>query len=245
VGRGRNVADLSTKGLTKSFGGLVAVNNVDFSISRGEVLGIIGPNGAGKTTFINLITGIFLPTSGTIEFEGKNITSLPAHERARMGLARTYQLIHPMENLNLIENIMIGFLFAGRKSMRDARTEAMKLCDYMGLSDVERHVERLTMLEIKKMEIARAMANSPKVLFLDEIMAGLNSDETKEMIELTKMLAKEHDLAVGVVEHVMGVIRELTDRVIVLESGEILAEGPYSEVSRNPRVIQAYLGGAA
>ncbi len=238
------MAKLTTKKLTKQFGGLVAVHDVSFSIVSGEILGIIGPNGAGKTTFINLISGIYAPTSGTIEFEGKDISLMPAHERAKIGIARTYQLIHPMEDLNLLENVMVGFLFAGNKSMKEARLAATELCTEMGLERLEREVSQLTMLEVKKMEIAHALANTPKVLFLDEIMAGLNTDETKEMIALVKRLARERNLAVGVVEHVMGVIRELTDRVIVLEAGEIIAEGPYEIVSKNKRVIEAYLGGA-
>ena len=238
------MAKLTTKNLTKQFGGLVAVHDVSFSIVSGEILGIIGPNGAGKTTFINLISGIYAPTSGTIEFEGKDISLMPAHERAKIGIARTYQLIHPMEDLNLLENVMVGFLFAGNKSMKEARLAATELCTEMGLERLEREVSQLTMLEVKKMEIAHALANTPKVLFLDEIMAGLNTDETKEMIALVKRLARERNLAVGVVEHVMGVIRELTDRVIVLEAGEIIAEGPYEIVSKNKRVIEAYLGGA-
>ena len=238
------MAKLTTKHLTKQFGGLVAVHDVSFSIVSGEILGIIGPNGAGKTTFINLISGIYAPTSGTIEFEGKDISMMPAHERAKIGIARTYQLIHPMEDLNLLENVMVGFLFAGNKSMKEARIAATELCTEMGLGRLEREVSQLTMLEVKKMEIAHALANTPKVLFLDEIMAGLNTDETIEMIALVKRLARERNLAVGVVEHVMGVIRELTDRVIVLEAGEIIAAGPYEIVSKNKRVIEAYLGGA-
>lgn len=239
------MAELTTRNLTKRFGGLVAVNDVSFSISSGEILGIIGPNGAGKTTFINLISGIHSPTSGAIEFDGRDISLMPAHERAMNGIARTYQLIHPMEDLNLIENVMVGYLFAGKKPLREARRLATGMCASIGLENLDREVSQLTMLEVKKMEIARAMANTPKLLFLDEIMAGLNSDETKEMIALVKRLAKEGNLAVGVVEHVMGVIRELTDRVIVLESGGIIAEGPYEKVSKDPRVVEAYLGGAA
>ena len=239
------MAELVTKSLTKQFGGLVAVNDVSFSIKSGEILGIIGPNGAGKTTFINLISGIYLPTSGTIELDGVDISQKPAHERARMGIARTYQLIHPMENLDLLENVMIGFLFAQKQSIAKAKANAEALCATMGLANLHRPVSKLTMLETKKMGIAHALANGPKLLFLDEVMAGLNSDETKDMIATVKQLAKERNLAVGVVEHVMGVIRELTDRVIVLESGELIAEGPYAQVSKNPRVVQAYLGGAA
>jgi len=236
---------LETANLTRRFMGLVAVNNVSFKLEQGEILGIIGPNGAGKTTFINLVSGIIMPSEGTITFNGRDITYMPAHERARLGIARTYQLIHPLENLNLIENVMIGSIFAKGYSLKEARRKAERLCEEMGLTNLERDTTKLTILEIKKMEIARALANEPEVLFLDEVMAGLNSDETKDLIATVKKIAAERKLAVGVVEHVMGVIRELTNRVIVLESGELIAEGPYEEVSKNPRVIEAYLGGAA
>jgi branched-chain amino acid transport system ATP-binding protein len=236
---------LKTEGLVRRFSGLVAVNNVSFSMEDGEILGIIGPNGAGKTTFINLVSGITMPSEGRIEFKGRDITYMPAHERARMGIARTYQLIHPLENLTLIENIMVGSIFARRHSLKESRLRAQALCTELGLENVERDTSRLTILEVKKMEIARALANEPEVLFLDEVMAGLNTDETKDLISTVQRIAKERNLAVGVVEHVMGVIRELTHRVIVLEAGELIAEGPYEEVSKNRRVIEAYLGGAA
>ncbi|MEN6365024.1 MAG: ABC transporter ATP-binding protein [Rectinema sp.] len=237
--------NLVTKSLTKRFGGLVAVNDVSFSLSRGEILGVIGPNGAGKTTFINLVSGIYLPTSGTISFNGRDITKTPAHLRAGMGIARTFQLIHPLENLDVLENVMLGFLFSKKMSQKEARRESESLCESLALGGLHREVSQISMLETKKMEIAHALGNMPEVLFLDEVMAGLNSDEMKEMIALVKQLAKDRNLAVGVVEHVMGVIRELTDRVIVLEAGELIAEGPYAEVSKNPRVVEAYLGGAA
>ena len=236
---------LKTTDLTRRFMGLVAVNKVSFSMDEGEILGIIGPNGAGKTTFINLVSGIIMPSEGTIEYKGQDITYAPAHERARMGIARTYQLIHPLENLTLIENVMVGSIFARGHNLREARAAAEALCAELGLKDLERDTSRLTILEVKKMEIARALANEPEVLFLDEVMAGLNSDETKDLIATVQKIARERRLAVGVVEHVMGVIRELTHRVIVLEAGELIAAGPYEEVSKNKRVIEAYLGGAA
>jgi branched-chain amino acid transport system ATP-binding protein len=236
---------LKTIGLSRRFLGLVAVNKVSFSMDEGEILGIIGPNGAGKTTFINLISGIIMPGEGKIEYKGQDITYMPAHERARLGIARTYQLIHPLENLSLIENVMVGSIFARGHSMREARRRAADLCGELGLKDLDRDTSKLTILEVKKMEIARALANEPEVLFLDEVMAGLNADETKDLIATVQKIARERKLAVGVVEHVMGVIRELTHRVIVLEAGELIAEGPYEEVSKNPRVVEAYLGGAA
>ncbi len=236
---------LRTEALTRRFSGLVAVNGLSFSMEEGEILGIIGPNGAGKTTFINLVSGIVMPSAGRIEYKGRDITYAPAHERARMGIARTYQLIHPLENLSLVENVMVGSIFARGHGLKEARRRAEAVCAELGLGGLDRDTSRLTILEIKKMEIARAVANEPEVLFLDEVMAGLNADETKELIATVQRIARERKLAVGVVEHVMGVIRELTHRVIVLESGELIAEGPYEEVSKNPRVIEAYLGGAA
>ena len=236
---------LKTTDLTRRFMGLVAVNKVSFSMDESEILGIIGPNGAGKTTFINLVSGIIMPSEGKIEYRGEDITYMPAHLRARIGIARTYQLIHPLENLSLVENVMVGSIFARGNSLKAARRKAEDLCAELGLKSLDRDTSRLTILEVKKMEIARALANEPEVLFLDEVMAGLNADETKDLIATVQKIARERKLAVGVVEHVMGVIRELTHRVIVLEAGELIAQGPYEEVSKNRRVIEAYLGGAA
>ncbi|HUX38197.1 MAG TPA: ABC transporter ATP-binding protein [Rectinemataceae bacterium] len=237
--------NLETIGLTKRFGGLVAVNNVSFNLSRGEILGVIGPNGAGKSTFINLVSGLYFPTGGSIRFNGRDITTMPAHRRAELGIARTFQLIHPLEDLDVIENVMLGFLFARSLSRREARREAEALCASLELGGVEREVSRITMLETKKMEIARALACGPEILFLDEVMAGLNADETLSLIALVRKIAGERNIGMGVVEHVMGVIRELTHRVIVLENGEVIAAGPYEEVVNDPRVKEAYLGGAA
>lgn len=235
--------ELRTHRLSKRFGGLVAVNEVSFTLQGGEILGVIGPNGAGKTTFINLISGVHSPSSGSIHFNGRDITGLPAHRRAQMGIARTFQIIHPLENLDVLENIMLGFLFCGRMSLREARRSAEALCDSLGLVGLSREVSQITMLETKKMEIAHALATGPSILFLDEVMAGLNVDETAELIRLVQTVARERNIGIGVVEHVMSVIRDLTHRVIVLEGGETIASGPYEEVARNPRVIAAYLGG--
>ena len=233
---------LHTQGLTIRFGGLTAVDNIDLSLEPGEIVGIIGPNGAGKTTLINLLAGIYTPTAGRVIFNGEDITAVPAHTRAVLGIARTFQLIKPLAHLNLIENVMTGFLFAGKRSLREARRAAGELCTSLGLEDLGRPTERLTVLEIKKMEIAKALAVEPSMLFLDEVMAGLNSAETLEIIGMIHTIAAERNLGVGVVEHVMGVIKTLTQRVVVLDGGGVIAGGPYETVARDPRVVAAYLG---
>jgi len=239
------MSELRTENLTISFGGLIATNNVNFKIKSGEILGIIGPNGAGKTTLINLIAGIHFPTSGKIFLDDDEISTIPAHKRAAMGIGRTFQLIHPLEGLTVIQNIMTGFLFAQNMSLSRAKDEAVKLCKSLELTGLERSTGQINILETKKMEIAKALATNPKILFLDEVMAGLNSTETIEAIEIIKKIASERNLAVGVVEHVMGVITKLTHKVIVLDNGQIIAEGPYEEVALNEKVKSAYLGGGA
>ena len=236
---------LVTKKLTKQFGGLVAVKDVDFEMKQGEIVGIIGPNGAGKTTFINVISGIYLPTSGSIEFDDQDITTTPPHLRSKMGIGRTYQLIHPLEDLDVRENVMTGCIFTQNATVRQARHMAEDLCNLVGLERIDRAVSQLTILEVKKMELAHALGTNPRILFLDEIMAGLNVDETNDMINTIRSVATDRNLAVGVIEHVMNVIKELTHTVIVLENGEIIAAGPYEEVSQNPQVIEAYLGAEA
>jgi branched-chain amino acid transport system ATP-binding protein len=235
------MAVLKTEKLTRYFGGLAALNQVDMEFRENEILGIIGPNGAGKTTFINVIAGIYPPTEGKIFFNGQDISELPAHKRCRLGIGRTFQLVRPLQGLSLLENVMVGSLFGKGLSQREARKKAEEWCEFLGLSNISRDIARMTALEVKKMEIAHTLATQPKLLFLDEVMAGLNSDETKEMIDLVRKIHSQ-GIAIGIVEHVMRVIRELTDRVVVLDWGEVIAEGPYEEVSNDPRVITAYLG---
>ncbi len=232
---------LETKYLSKRFGGLVALNEVCFELNENEILGIIGPNGAGKTTFINVISGIYLPSSGKVVFHGKDISELPTHIRCKLGIGRTFQIVRPLQGLSLLQNVMLGSLFGRGNSQKEARKEAREICEFLGLTQIERDIAKLTVLEIKKMEIARALAIQPKCLFLDEVLAGLNIDETKEVIESVRKI-RAQGISICVIEHVMSVIRELTERVIVLDRGEKIAEGPYEEVSDNPRVISAYLG---
>jgi len=235
------MAVLQTKNLTRHFGGLAALTGVNVEFREEEILGIIGPNGAGKTTFINVIAGIYLPTEGKIFFNGQDISGLPAHRRCRLGIGRTFQLVRPLSGLSLLENVMVGSLFGKGLGLSEARDMAEESCSFLGLSNTSRDITRMTALEIKKMEIAHALATKPKLLFLDEVMAGLNSDETMEMIDLVKKI-HSRGITIGIVEHVMRVIRELTDRVVVLDWGEVIAEGPYGDVSNDPKVISAYLG---
>ena len=236
---------LKTTKLTRHFGGLTAVDSVDFSLEAGNIIGIIGPNGAGKTTFINLISGVYLPSSGTVELDGTDITRMSVHKRTHLGLGRTFQVIHPLESLNLVENVMIGYLFGCGMGKREAREHAEALCIELGLNKLSRPVGELTVLDVKKMEIAQALATNPSILFLDEVMAGLTSEEAFLIIDFIKKIAHDRQLGIGVVEHVMGVIKELTHSVVVLDAGRIIAQGPYEEVASEQRVIDAYLGGGA
>ncbi|PNR95966.1 ABC transporter ATP-binding protein [Petrotoga sp. 9PWA.NaAc.5.4] len=232
---------METKNLTKRFGGLIAINNVNLTLNENEILGIIGPNGAGKTTFVNLIAGLTYPSEGEIIFKNQNIETLPSHVRNRMGIARTFQLVRSIRNFTALENIMVGALFGAGEKLNDARKTAYEICELLELKRTNFLVDKLTVLDLKKVEIGRALASKPNILFLDEVMAGLNSDETWQMITLVKKL-RDTGLTIVIIEHVMGVIKELTDRVVVLESGTIIAEGIYEEVSKDPKVVSAYLG---
>lgn len=235
------MAILKTTGLTRQFGGLMALSDVSIEVREKEIIGVIGPNGAGKSTFVNVISGVYLPSAGKVEFCGRDITLSPTHEKCHAGISRTFQLMRPLIGLNMLENIMIGAMFGKMHRMKEARKISLGLCQLLGLEKVERPVSAMTALEIKKMEIARALATEPKLLLLDEAMAGLNKEETMEMVETVRKIHAQ-GMTIVIIEHVMRVIRELTERVVVLEWGKVLAEGPYDKVSSDPRVITAYLG---
>lgn len=232
---------LKTNNLVKQFGGLTAVDNLSFTVNKGEILGIIGPNGAGKTTVINLIAGTLPVTDGDIIFENDNITNLPAHTRNQKGVARTFQTVRPLEDFTAIENIMVGSLFGEKNDLMKARQKAEEIAEFINLENLNKPIDELTVLELKKIELGRALASEPELLFLDEIMAGLNSEETWEMIELVKRL-QETNIAICIVEHIMKVVKELSSRVIVLDRGQIIAQGSYEKVSQKKEVIAAYLG---
>jgi branched-chain amino acid transport system ATP-binding protein len=232
---------LETESLTVRFGGLAAVKEVTLECRENEILGIIGPNGAGKTTLINLVSGIYFANSGHIVFDGKDITRVPAHMRCRAGIGRTFQTIQLVKELSASENIMLGCLFGRGLGLGEAREKTQELCQFLELLQPQRYVSQLTMLEIKKVELARALAITPKLLFLDEVMAGLSISETRAMIDLVKKIGSQ-GVTICAVEHVMMVIRDLTERVIVLDGGRIICDGPYEQVCKDPKVVDAYLG---
>ncbi len=232
---------LTVEKLVKRFGGLVAVDNLSFTVQQGEILGVIGPNGAGKTTLANVVSGLYPPSEGRIFFRGKDVTELNAHQRCRLGISRTFQLMRPIRDFTVLENVMVSALFGKELDLKSAQNRAREVCEFVGLKRLKIPIESATVLELKKMEIARALASGPQLVFLDEVMAGLNVDETSEMIETVKRI-NASGITVIVIEHVMSVIKELTHRVIVLDRGRIIAEGSYEEVSRQPEVISAYLG---
>jgi branched-chain amino acid transport system ATP-binding protein len=234
---------LEVKGLTKRFGGLVAVDSLDFTVSAGETVSIIGPNGAGKTTVFNLITGFYQPTSGEINFDGLNLVGSKPHTTALLGVGRTFQVVKPLRGLSVFENILVGaFARTGdRNEARRIAQDVIEFTDLATLGDALAHGLPIGMR--KRLELARSLATGPKLILLDEVMSGLNPTESKEAVELIRRLRDERGIsAVAGVEHVMQVVMSISDRVIVLNHGRKIAEGSPSQVVGNPDVIEAYLG---
>ena len=236
---------LDVRGVTRRFQGLVSVDNVSFSLARSEIVGLVGPNGAGKTTLINLISGSLAPDEGEVWFEGSRIDQLPPYRRARLGIGRTFQVMKPFPGLSVLENVTIGALFGsnGGTFSRDAAHEsARKWLSFTGLDRrADQRAEALGGPDRKRLELAKALAMRPKLLLLDEVMAGLNAVEVDEVIALIKDI-KKTGVGLVVVEHVMRAIRKLSDRVLVLHHGEKIAEGNVDMVFQDPSVIEAYLG---
>jgi branched-chain amino acid transport system ATP-binding protein len=228
--------------VTKKFGGLTAVNQVSLHVRPGEVVGLIGANGAGKTTLFNMIAGAYPVTSGKILFEGKEIENLPNHKLARIGIARTYQIVKPFSNLTMLENTMVGALQKHSK-VKEARKKAEEILERVEMSD-RRDVrgENLNLPELKRMEVARALATEPKLLLLDEVMAGLNPSDSEKVIRLIQRINQESGLTIIIIEHVMKAVMTLSDRIYVLNQGCLIAEGTPEEVTTHPEVIKSYLG---
>jgi branched-chain amino acid transport system ATP-binding protein len=236
------VALLEVSGLVRRFRGLAAVDDFSFTVDEGKTLAIIGPNGAGKSTTFNLISGLLATHGGSVRFREKDITHTPAHARTRAGLGRTFQVVQPFLDLDVVDNVIVGALFGASADLATARTDAARLCAFVGLGDhLHRPVASLTLADRKRLELARALATKPALLLLDEVMEGLTPAEERDAIALLGRIRAE-GITLLLIEHVMSTVRDLSDRVIVMDYGKKLAEGTYAEISRDPKVIAAYLG---
>ena len=234
---------LQANALSKRFGGLHAVADLSFTVAQGEILGLIGPNGAGKSTVFNLINGVIAPDSGSIVFDGADITGEPPYAVARRGIARAHQIMQPLLGLSVLENCMVGACF-GRENMNlaDAREAAREVAESVGLgARVDALAGSLTTAGKKRLEMARALSAKPKLLLLDEVLAGLNPTEIEHMIETIRGIRKG-GITIFMIEHVMRAIMSLSDRIVVLNLGRKLAEGVPREITANPEVVKAYLG---
>lgn len=232
--------------MVKRFGGITALKGVTMEAYEGEILGLIGPNGAGKTTLFNVITGVHRPDRGRVYFKGRDITGLPPHTIARLGVARTFQIVKPFKGLTVLENVTAAAFYGPRGQEHSFKTAEEKAWEVLRLVGLEEHAEtlatRLNVAMKKRLELARALAQDPELLLLDEALAGLNPREVSAMLEIIRKVREERRITMIMVEHVMHAVMNVSDRIVVLHLGEKIAEGPPEEVARNPRVVEAYLG---
>ncbi len=234
---------LELKNVGRNFGGLAALSEVSFDIHEGEILGLIGPNGAGKTTLINVITGVYPPSEGRIFFKGERIDKLKPHTTSRLGIARTFQVVQPFPGMTVLDNVAAGALFAAKlPSIRQAKDAAQDHLRFVGLDDMaQKPASTLTLPNRKRLELAKSLAMQPKLLLLDEVMAGLNATEIDSALELINMILGR-GITIMLIEHVMKVVMSVCSRVVVLHHGQLICGGAPNEVVRDPHVIKAYLG---
>ena len=234
---------LQVQGVSKRFGGLQALSNVSFDLPEGQILGLIGPNGAGKTTLFNVINGVYPPNAGRVIFRQDDITNLKPYYVARKGLARTHQIVRPLNELTVRENVMVGACFGQQAvSLRVATHIADEVLEYVGLADrADQPAGSLNVAQKKRLEMARALASRPYLLLLDEVLAGLNTSEITAMLDTIRQI-RTRGITIIMIEHVMHAIMNVSDRIIVLDYGEQIAEGSPQEISQNEKVIEAYLG---
>jgi branched-chain amino acid transport system ATP-binding protein len=234
---------LSCRGLSKQFGGLAAVSNLDFDIYEGEILGLIGPNGAGKTTVFNLLTGVLKADDGNVMFREKDLLKMQANKITAHGIGRTFQLIRAFEDMTVLDNVAIGGLFGRNKSHEEAREDGLRYLSFVGLENQsETRVKNLTPYDRKRAELASVLNTEPKLVMLDEFKAGLNESELSSAIALTRKINSELGKTIFWIEHVMKAIMTVANRIVVLDYGKKIAEGPPKEISKNQEVIAAYLG---